>query len=155
MKSRFDGILGISRGEWSAMTLYQRFEQLVSWTLTTLIAVIIAFALVRLTVMVFEVFILGAHNPLDHRDFENIFGRIMTLLIALEFNHSILQALERRHRIVQVKTVVLISILSLVRKFIVLDVMTTSAVVMCAMALAVLALGIVYRLIQEPENGRP
>jgi hypothetical protein len=29
----------------------------------------------------------------------------MTLLIAMEFNHSILQTMERLHRIIQVKTV--------------------------------------------------
>jgi hypothetical protein len=43
---------------------------------------------------------------------------IMTLLIAMEFNHSIVQAMDRLHRIIQVKTVVLISILALARKFI-------------------------------------
>ena len=38
--------------------------------------------------------------------------------MALEFNHSILSVLERRHGIVQVRTVVLIALSALVRKFV-------------------------------------
>jgi hypothetical protein len=44
----------------------------------------------------------------------------------MEFNHSILQAMDRLHRIIQVKTVVLISILALARKFIILNIEATS-----------------------------
>ena len=46
---------------------------------------------------------------------------VMTVLIALEFNHSILGVLERKHGVIQVRTVVLIALLALVRKFIILD----------------------------------
>jgi hypothetical protein len=53
--------------------------------------------------------VLGALNPLSHEEFGVIFGMIMTLLIAMEFNHSILHTIERIHHVIQVKTVVLIS----------------------------------------------
>ena len=93
----------------------------------SLIAVIITIALLRLIVTIFQLLVTGALNPLNHQEFELIFGMIMTLLIAMEFNHSILQTMERLHRIIQVKTVILISILALARKFIVLNMEVTPA----------------------------
>ncbi len=37
----------------------------------------------------------GALNPLNHRIFQTVFGEIMTVLIALEFNHTILYIASR------------------------------------------------------------
>jgi uncharacterized membrane protein (DUF373 family) len=61
--------------------------------------------------------------------------------IAMEFNHRILETMNRFHRIIQVKTVVLIGILALVRKFIIVNIETTSATTIAALAFAVIALG--------------
>jgi uncharacterized membrane protein (DUF373 family) len=148
-------IFGVSSGEWNAMSFYGRFEQIVTWILTLCIAVIIAIALFRLVVTIFQLLIFGALNPLNHEEFEVIFGMIMTLLIAMEFNHSILQAIERLHRVIQVKTVVLISILALARKFIILNMEATPALTIVALGFAVIALGIVYWLVREREDRSP
>ena len=82
-----------------------------------IVAVIIAVALLRVVVQVSQLMVFGAINPMHPQEFERIFGMLMTLLIALEFNHSIHAIVDRQHRIVQVKTVVLISILALLRRF--------------------------------------
>jgi uncharacterized membrane protein (DUF373 family) len=145
-------IFGISSGEWNAMSFYGRFEQIVSCILTLFIAIIIAIALLRLVVTIFKLLVLGALNPLEHGEFEVIFGMIMTLLIAMEFNHSILQSMERLHRVIQVKTVVLISILALARKFIILNIEATPALTIFALGFAVIALGVVYWLMRERDN---
>ena len=79
------------------MSLYGRFEQIVTWILTLFIAVIIAVALFRLIVIVLQLLVSGALNPLGHEEFELIFGTIMTLLIAMEFNHSIQQIARHPH----------------------------------------------------------
>lgn len=76
----------------------------------------------------------------------------MTLLIAMEFNHSILQAMERLHHIIQVTTVVLISILALARKFIMLNIEATPALTIVALAFAVIALGAAYWLMRERDD---
>jgi uncharacterized membrane protein (DUF373 family) len=145
-------IFGITHDEWKTMSFYARFEQVVTWILTLLIALIIAIALFRLLVTVFQLLVFGALNPLSHQEFEVIFGMIMTLLIAMEFNHSILQTIERLHRIIQVRTVVLISILALVRKFIILNIEATSATTIAALAFAAIALGGVYWLMRERDD---
>src|SRR5258707_1918286 len=40
----------------------------------------------------------GALNPLDHAMFQAVFGMVMTLLIAMEFKHSITRVMLRRDR---------------------------------------------------------
>ena len=143
---------GLSGVEGDGTSLYARFEQVVTWILTLFIGVMVTVALFRLVVTVCQLLVWGALNPLDHNEFQVIFGMIMTLLIAMEFNHSILQTMERLHQIIQVKTVVLISILALVRKFIVLNIEATPAMTIAALAFAVMALGVVYWLLRERDD---
>jgi uncharacterized membrane protein (DUF373 family) len=144
-----------TRKEWSAMTLYHRYEQIVCWILMLFVAVIIAVAALRLVVQTSLLLWSGVLDPLHPEELGRIFGMLMTVLIALEFNHSIHGAIDRRHRVVQVKTVVLISILTLLRRFIVVDIKESpSATIIAAMAVAVLALGIVYWLMRERDDRR-
>ena len=58
----------------------------------------------------------------------------------------------RRESIVQVKTVVLIALLALSRKFIILDTDTTGPATIAALAAAMLVLGIVYWLLRERDD---
>jgi uncharacterized membrane protein (DUF373 family) len=76
---------------------------------------------------------------------------IMTLLIALEFKHSIIKVALRRDSIIQVKTVILIALIALSRKFVILDVETSPAKI-AALAFALLALGLVYWLMRERDE---
>ncbi len=77
---------------------------------------------------------------------------IMTLLIALEFKHSIIRVALRSASIVQVKTVILISLIALGRKFVILDIQATSAATIAALAGATLVLGIVYWLLRDRDD---
>ena len=134
--------------------IYDGYEQLISLGLTALIAMIILIAFIRLAAEVYLLVITGMLDPLDHKVFKEIFGMIMTLLIAMEFKHSIIKVLERRNHIVQVRTVLLIALLALARKFIIMDVKTIGAGNLAALALCILALGLVFRLIHvhRPEK---
>lgn len=114
-----------TRDRWGLMTAYERFEQLVSLMLSLIIVVVIVLALVQLVVRVLPLLIGGGVDILDHGAFQALFGTIMTLLIAMEFKHSIIRAALRRESIVQVKTVILIALLALSRKFIILDTTAT------------------------------
>ena len=144
--------LDITRSEWSAMTLYGRFEQVISWLLTLAIAAVIMVAAYRLVADVAMNLVRGVLDPLEHATFQAIFGAIMTLLIAMEFGHSILHAGSRIKNVVQVRTVLLVALLALARKFIVLDLKVVSTGTVVGLALAVLTLGAVYRLLRERED---
>jgi len=144
--------LAETREQWSVMSLYERFEQVVAIVLSLVIAVVIALALVQLVVRILPLLVSGAIDPLDHEVFQTLFGMIMTLLIAMEFKHSIIRVALRRSSIVQVKTVVLISLIALSRKFVILDTNATSASTIAALAGAALALGVVYWLLRERDD---
>jgi uncharacterized membrane protein (DUF373 family) len=137
---------------WSPLTIYQRFESLVAWVLTGLIGLIILVALYRLSVGVIAGLVLGALNPLDHKVFQAVFGDIMTLLIALEFNHTLHLVAMREQSIIQIKIVLLIALLALTRKFIILDLKETSAEMMLGLAAITFVLGITYWLIRERDD---
>ena len=141
-----------AREQWRLMGIYQRFEQVMALALTAVIAVVILAAFANLLRNVFELLVLGALDPLNHRTFQAIFGMIMTLLIALEFKHSILKVVARDESIIQVKTVVLIALLAVTRKFIILDIKETSAASVAALAGSVVALGAVYWLMRERDD---
>jgi uncharacterized membrane protein (DUF373 family) len=140
-----------TREHWPILSLYERFEQVVAIVLSLVIAVVIALALVQLIIRVLPLLISGAIDPLDHEVFQTLFGMIMTLLIALEFKHSIVRVALRRSSIVQVKTVVLISLIALSRKFVILDTGTSPATI-AALAAAALVLGVVYWLLRERDD---
>src|SRR5882672_10701097 len=72
------------RREWPVLSLYQRFEVLVVLVLTFVIGLIAVVALYRLVIGVVDMVVLEALNPLEHSVFQQVFGEIMTLLIAME-----------------------------------------------------------------------
>jgi uncharacterized membrane protein (DUF373 family) len=84
--------------------------------------------------------------------FQGLFGSIMTLLIALEFKHSIVRVALRSDSVVQVKTVLLIALLALSRKFIVLDTKAMEPGMVAALAGTTLVLGLVYWLLRERDD---
>ncbi len=140
------------RQELSVMTVYERFEQLIALALGLFIAIIIVLTLVRLFVTSLPLLLEGVLDPLAPGVFTSIFGMIMTVLIAMEFKHSIIRVALRHDGVVQVRTVILIAMLALGRKFIILDSSKTAAATILALAAGLLALGIVYWLMGKDER---
>ncbi len=134
---------------WSASTLYQNFERLVVYVLTGLIAVVVATATWRLVLTVIELVSADRVDPSQYEVFQGVFGAIFTVLIALEFRHSMWVTLHSDRSVVQVRSVVLIALLALVRKFIILDIKTVSSSTIGSIAAAVVSLGVVYWLIRQ------
>jgi uncharacterized membrane protein (DUF373 family) len=134
------------------MTMYERFEQIVAIVLSFIIALVVLIALFQLFHRILPLLLGGALDLLDHEAFQNLFGAMMTLLIAMEFRHSIIRLALRHESIIQVRTVVLIALLALSRKLVILDITATGAATIAALASATLALGIVYWLLRERED---
>jgi uncharacterized membrane protein (DUF373 family) len=140
------------RAQWDLLTYYQRFESSVAFVLTVMIALIVVVALYRLCVGVVEALLFGALDPLQHSVFQALFGQIMTLLIALEFNHTLRYVVTREQSAIQTKVVVLIALLALARKFITLDIRETTAVELLGLAATTVALGVTYWLIRDSDE---
>jgi uncharacterized membrane protein (DUF373 family) len=141
-----------SRAQWNILTYYQRFESAVAFVVTVLIALIVLVALYRLCVGVVTALLFGAVNPLEHAVFQTVFGQIMTLLIALEFNHTLRYFVTKHQSVIQTKVVVLIALLALARKFIILDVHETTPGYLFGLAAITLALGVTYWLVRDRDE---
>lgn len=138
---------------WRTLTLYEKFEQSVVLGLTLLIAVIIVAALWNLAKLVVVSFLLvDVLDPTDPRVFQTVFGAIFTVVIALEFKRSLLVIVERRFGVVQVRAVVMIAMLAVVRKFIIIDLGEVEAMKLLALGAAMLSLGIVYWLVRDQDR---
>jgi uncharacterized membrane protein (DUF373 family) len=141
-----------ARVRWNLLTFYQKFEHGVILLLTALIALIIALALWNLMLKVLESVVYAEFDPSDYAVFQALFGMILTVIIALEFKRSLLVIAERQQSIVQVRTVVLIALLAVVRKLIILDLSNTDASKLLALAATILALGGVYWLVRHQDR---
>jgi uncharacterized membrane protein (DUF373 family) len=140
------------RTQWAALSYYQRFEGFVALVLTFVIALIIVVALYRLTFNVIAGLVLGVLDPLEHGVFQAVFGEILTLLIALEFNHTLQYVVKREQSIIQTRVVLLIALLAVARKFIILDLNTTTADQLLGLAAVTLVLGLSYWLMRERDD---
>lgn len=151
LKGRRSG-LRETRAAWPVLTAYERFEQVVALVLTFLISALVLVAVVHLVSRILWLILHGLIDPAEQQVFQAVFGMVMTVLIALEFNHSILGVLQRQHGIVQLRTVVLIALLALVRKFIIIDAGHAAPSTLLGLAASVLALGSVYWLLREQDR---
>ena len=142
-----------ARAEWMLLTFYERFEQVVILILTGLIAIVVVFAVWNLALKIFHAILAPqGFDPTEYSVFQAIFGAIFTVIIALEFKRSLLVVAQRQESIVQVRTVILIALLAIVRKLIILDLASTDAMQLFALAAAILALGAVYWLVRDQDR---
>jgi uncharacterized membrane protein (DUF373 family) len=140
------------RRDWEELSAHERFETCVAYLLTVVIAAVVVIALSRLIVSVVDTLILKALNPLDHAVFQVVFGEIMTLLIALEFNHTLRYTIGGARGIIQTRVVILIALLALTRKVIVMDLFEASPAQVGGLAALALSLGAAYWLVNGPRR---
>jgi len=140
------------RKDWAILSYYQRFEGLIAFVLTIIVGLIILVALYRLSASVIAGLVLGVLDPLQPSAFQAVFGEILTLLIALEFNHTLQYVVRREQSIIQTKIVVLIALLATARKFIIIDVSDLSPGQLVGLAAVALALGICYWLMRQSDD---
>jgi uncharacterized membrane protein (DUF373 family) len=144
--------LAAARTRWEPLTLYQKFEHVCILILTGLIAVVIALAIWNLALKILLSALSSRFDPTDYAVFQAVFGMIFTVIIALEFKRSVLVLAERTDSVVQVRAVVLIALLAVVRKLIILDLSSIEALQIFALAAAILALGGVYWLVRDQDR---
>jgi uncharacterized membrane protein (DUF373 family) len=141
------------RAQWRGLTVYKKFEHVTILILTALIAVVIVSAVWSLALKIlFSLVLSDTFDPTDSATFQTVFGMIFTVIIALEFKRSLLVVAEREESVVQVRAVILIAMLAIIRKLIILDLATTDALQLIALAAAILSLGGVYWLVRDQDR---
>jgi uncharacterized membrane protein (DUF373 family) len=143
---------GAIRRDWPVLPGYDRFEVLIALLLRMVISAVIVVALYRLIIDVADTLVLRSLNPLDHAVFQRVFGEILTLLIALEFNHTLQYVITHERGIVQARIVILIALLALARKVVLLELYQLPAASVAALAGLTLALGVTYWLMRERDD---
>ncbi len=136
---------------WRELGFYERFEQIAAIFLSVLVSVIVLFACIQIADDVYNLLIWKT-EPFSPDTFRNLFAGVLTVLIALEFNHSIVQVIERKQSIVQVRIVVQIAILALVRKFILLDLAKTEAMILIGLGVLVFSLAALHWVVKIADT---
>ena len=137
------------QSKWQTLSLYERFEQTVVAALTLVIALIVMLASWQLLGETAALLRRGAARIADPQIFQGVFGMVLTVLIALEFKHTLLVVRHHRRAVVEVRSVVLIALLTLVRRFIILDIYDATPGIIAALAGAAVALGVVFWLVAD------
>jgi uncharacterized membrane protein (DUF373 family) len=138
--------------DWKQFLTYETFERVASRIVMLFISIIIVYSLILMAITLVDQFRL---NPtyLDTESLRDVFGSILTILILIEFNHSIALAISSRSGILQARTIVLIAILVIARKVILLDFAAATFQQMLGIGAVALAFGLLFWLINPRSAG--
>ncbi len=133
---------------WKKADGYQKFELILTLVVVAVVSIIALFAVMRLVIRLFDLLFLSL-DFLSAGTFQILFGMIFIVLIALEFNRSILHALSAGIGVIQIKGVVLIATMVVARKIILMDIKETSLELLLGLSALLLSLGALYFLISR------
>jgi len=139
--------------EWRKLSAYGQFERVALVCVLIMLGLVIVYALVVAAIKLVGDLGLG-ESFLDKAALQDSFGLILTIVILLEFNHSIYVSLAERSGAIQVKTVVLIAILVIARKLMLKDFDTFDLNALLGFGGLLLALGGLYWLIADGDRRR-
>jgi len=146
-------LLDVFRKQAKGRTIYEWFEQIVLSVLVLIICLVIVYSLIIVTIKIFEDLVSGV-GFIETVALKDTFGLILTVIILVEFNHSIVLAIRQRSGAIQVRIVVLITIIVLARKLVLLDYAAASVETLLGLGGLALALGGLYWLISDGEQRR-
>ena len=138
---------------WKNLTVYDYFEQIGFRILILFISLIVIHSMILIGIKLGEDFAQGLLFR-ETQVMEETFGLILTVIILLEFNHSIVSAMRAHSGAIQVRIVVMIAIIVMARKLILLDYKSAALETLLGYAGLALALGILYWLVADSERPR-
>lgn len=129
---------------------YRWFETGVVAALTLLVSLSVVLTLVQAGWALFDVVVVENHI-LDHESFIKVFGAFMTVLIALEFNNTVLPDMTGKTPVVKVRAVLLVALLALARKVVLIDFKEMDWAAVVGLAVLILGVTAAYWAIQHEE----
>lgn len=135
--------------ESTGMHIAHRFEQAMAVTLAVLVAVAAIVSAAMLLVEVYLFVISTTDGSFDSEGLKTIFAHALLVLIALELNHSILRSLGTTCAIIQIKTILMIALLAVLRKLLVLDYSETGVEMVVGLSLSALVLCGAYQAFRQ------
>ena len=130
---------------------YHWFERVVVAILTAMVCVSVVLSLAQSGVALYHVVVSDTHL-LDHDAFIKVFGAFMTVLIALEFNHTVLPDITTRSSMVKVRAVLLVALLALARKVVLVDFKEMASSSIFALAVLIVSVAVAYWVVVRGEK---
>lgn len=144
---------GLLRHGYPIHRLYDRFETAISSIVIGFVSIIIVYSVIMVGVTLFQDLQVGIYLH-EATAMKDTFGLILTVLILIEFNHSIVLAMRRHTGVLQVRVVVLITVIVIARKLILLDYAKTSMQTLLGLGGLALALGALYWILSDVDHRR-
>ena len=133
--------------------LYPLFERVIAAALLVGMIFVVILSAISFGQSLVEIAISKLNEPMSYQNLQLLFGKVLAALIALELAHSVHQTATGKHGLIQVKTIIVIGVLAVVRKLIPLD-FERQPEMLYGLAAAILALGILFALINYVEERR-
>jgi uncharacterized membrane protein (DUF373 family) len=146
-------LLDVFRKQAQGRTPYEWFEQTILGIIVLIMSLVIIYSLALAAITLADDLVSGI-GSMETSALKDTFGLILTVIILVEFNHSIVLAIRQRSGAIQVRIVVLITIIVLARKLVLLDYATASMETLLGLGGLALSLGGLYWLISDGEQRR-
>jgi uncharacterized membrane protein (DUF373 family) len=137
--------------EWRKYLGYSQFERFALVCILVMVGAITIFTMLFTGIKLIGDMMLG-ETFVDKSALQDTLGLILTVLILLEFNHTVFIALARRSGAIQVRMLVQITILVVSRKLMLMDISGTDAKTLLGFGGLLLALGGLYWLICDGDR---
>jgi uncharacterized membrane protein (DUF373 family) len=125
---------------------YEMFEGLVSRLVMIVLSLLTLYALVAAGIELATDLRLGA-DFVEKELLQDTFGSILTVLILLEFTHSVYTSIKQRSVVIEARAIVLIAVIVVARKLILVDFKSATLEQVGAYGGIALALGVLYWLL--------
>src|ERR1700751_5891296 len=146
-------LLDVFHKQTKGRTLYEWFEHIILGIVVFIMSLVIVYSLILAATTLFQDLASGI-GSMENSALKDTFGLILTVIILVEFNHSIVLAIRQRSGAIQVRIVVLITIIVLARKLVLLDYTTANVETLLGLGGLALSLGGLYWLISDGERRR-
>jgi uncharacterized membrane protein (DUF373 family) len=147
------GLAAFTTAKWPKLATYAQFERIALGSVLLMLGIIIVYGVVTVAIQLVTDLTLGEYF-MDKAALQDTFGRILTIVILLEFNHSIYVALTQRSGAIQARIVVLIAILVVARKLMLRDFEALDYQTLLGFGGILLSLGGLYWLISDGDRRR-
>lgn len=133
-------------------------EKLVIISLSLMVSITIFVTLAQAGLFLYQT-IVTEQSFLNHNAFIKVFGAFMTVLIAMEFNHTVFTAISGATPTVKVRAVLLVSLLALARKVVLIDLQDYEYTSILALAVLIAGVTFAYWVVAHfepaPDDMRP
>lgn len=133
------------------VNIFSEFENYITIGLSVVIGFMIIMSFIRVSQQFYHLFYADFIDSkvIEFNDYQVLFGRIMTLLISLEFLASILKVLKTHEVKILVQDVILITAMAIARKLIIYDYEHHEPMQTLVLGAILLSLGLFYFLIRS------